>query len=144
MNAAAAAAPRAVVLHDRAVPASLRVSRALRLPLWGRDSAPLGAADRLVVVVTNGAQARAVLDAARTGTGRPPALVVGWGLAERHTAALLRQRVPVVDGTAVADPRAAHDALADGWDAARFADALALAQALADMEHHLHHGEDGP
>jgi hypothetical protein len=129
--------PRDLVLHDRAVPACLRVSRALRLPLWGRDSRPLAPHQRLVVVLTHAADARHVLHAVRTRSERPPALVVAWGLPERHVAALLHEQVPVVDGAVVADPTAAREALDGAWDDDRFARELATAEALAEMEAHL-------
>jgi hypothetical protein len=139
MSAAASAssAPRDFVLHDRAVPACLRVSRALRLPLWGRDSLPLRADQRLVVVLARPADARQVVQALRARTEPPPALVVSWGLPERHRAALLHERVPVVDGSVVAEPTAALEALDSGWDDERFAAELELAEALAEMEAHL-------
>lgn len=131
------AEPRDFVLHDRAVPACIRVSRALRLPLWGRDSRPLEQHQRLVVVLSQPADARRVMQAVQQRTERPPALVVAWGLAERHIAALLHERVAVVDGSVVTDTTSARAALDPGWDDDQFAREIAFAEALAEMEAHL-------
>ncbi len=137
MSATSTSDHRDFVLHDRAVPACLRVSRALRLPLWGRDSLPLAPEQRLVVVLSSATEARHVVHAVRRGNERPPSLVVAWGLPERHVAALLHERVAVVDGSIVIDPAPARDALDGAWDDGRFADEIALAEALAEMEAHL-------
>jgi hypothetical protein len=128
---------RHFVLHDRAVPACLRVSRALRLPLWGRESTPLEPDQHLVMVLSSATEARHVVHAVRRGAERPPSLVVAWGLPERNVAALLHERVAVVDGSIIADPAPAHAALDGAWDDARFSEELVLAEALAEMEAHL-------
>lgn len=129
-------AARHYVLHDRSVPACLRVSRALHLPLWGRGSTPLQEDEQLVVVLSRASQARHVLAAVRHGQ-RPPALVVGWGLPERQVAALLGAGVPTVDGSVIDDPSSADTALHGGWDQGRFTEERELAEVLAEMEFHL-------
>jgi hypothetical protein len=130
-------AVRSYVLHDRSVPACLRVSRALRLPLWGLGSAALADDEQLVVVVSRATQVRRLVDAVRRGTATPPKLVVAWGIPERQTVALLTAGLATVDGSILTDPSAAKAALDGGWDQRRFADELALAEALAELESHL-------
>jgi hypothetical protein len=128
---------RYLVFHDREVSACLKVSKALRLRLWGRGSPPLTYWQQLVLVISTPQAADRVVHALRQRQGKPPALVVAWGLPECHVAEILAEGIPVVDGTVVEDPTEALGALAGEWDAARFDQEQAVALTLAEMEAHL-------
>lgn len=114
-------------------PEAQRVAAALGVKLAKQMAAKT---DRVVIVLTQPAQADKLLATVTQGGWRP-ALVVCWGLTEHRRVAFLAERIPVTDGSVVQNQADAIDAITGRWAPERFDVEWSRAVELASFEEHL-------
>ena len=123
----------ATVLYNPDVVGCISVSAVLDADLWPINDGPPPRYVRTIAVVETSEQAQEILNWIHTGLHRP-ALVVGWNLPEDSVTKLLKERVPVLDGSMVERPDEAIEAILGLWPSEKFVENATMSSHLAEIE----------